>query len=58
MACLFQMAKKATWNASWSEDSYNDLPVSIVDAIMKMKKCFYSERIFPEICMDVMENLF
>jgi hypothetical protein len=50
---------KATRDASWpSEGSPNDqLPVSIQQAILGIKACIDQDKKYPEICMDVIEDL-
>ncbi len=49
---------KATRDASWSSDNtVEDLPRAIKEAIMKMKDCGDQNRKLPEICMEVVDDL-
>jgi len=50
---------KATRDASWSSDNsnVNDLSDVIKDAIKKMKDCADQNRILPDICMEVVDDL-
>lgn len=49
---------KATRDASWSSDNtVEDLPQLIKEAIAKMKDCGDQNRKLPEICMEVVDDL-
>lgn len=51
---------KATRDASWSSDNNDiqDLPDDIKEAISKMKDCGDHNRKLPEICMEVIDDLY
>lgn len=50
---------RATRDASWSSDvAMNDLPSFIKEAIAAMKNCADEERKLPEICMEMIDDLF
>lgn len=50
---------KTTRDASWSNDDIiDDLPNNIKEAILKMKDCIDQTRKLPEICMEVVDDLF
>ncbi len=49
---------KETRDASWSSDNtVEDLPPAIKEAIVKMKDCGDQNRKLPEICMEVVDDL-
>ncbi len=49
---------RATRDASWSSDNtVEDLPRAIKEAITQMKNCGDQDRILPEICMEVVDDL-
>lgn len=49
---------RATRDASWSSDNtIEDLPPAIREAISKMKHCSDEHRKLPEICMEVVDDL-
>lgn len=50
---------KKTRNASWPGEKApsEELPPEICQAIIILKECLDPERAFPEICMEVVEDL-
>ena len=49
---------KKTRDASWGNDRAEDFPEEIREAMKALKDCLDEERKIPEICMDVMDDLF
>jgi quinol monooxygenase YgiN len=50
---------KATRDASWVSGNFPStrLPIEIQKAILGIKECIASEQHFPEICMELVEDL-
>jgi hypothetical protein len=51
---------KATRDASWSSDKNtisSDIPIEVQKAIIGLKDCLDGDRQFPEICMEVVEEM-
>jgi len=50
---------KATRDASWPGENApsNVLPDDIKEAIIEIKNCIDQERKFPEICMEIVDDL-